>query len=276
MIFKNLEEECRYYQGLTNYHLMPNSFVICHLDGRSFSKLIKNRFKLPFDHDFIDMMNETAIYLCENVQGCCCAYVQSDEISLVLSDVAYRKDGKRGTMFFEGRLCKMQSIMASLATGKFNQMLTLYDLKMNEYESVPNKKSARAVILDMHLAQFDCKCWNVPDLDSVYGWLAYRNRDCVRNSKQQAAQTYCSHKALLGKNTDEQIELMKLTAGIDWNNYTDGEKYGRVIIRVPTEMETTIEKTGETIKFIRNKWMVSGMVIGQSFSQYDLESIVYK
>lgn len=31
-------------------------------------------------------MNETALYLCNNVQGCKFAYVQSDEISLILTD----------------------------------------------------------------------------------------------------------------------------------------------------------------------------------------------
>ena len=38
------------------------------------------------DKSFIGMMNETAKFLCENIQGAKFAYVQSDEISLLLTD----------------------------------------------------------------------------------------------------------------------------------------------------------------------------------------------
>ena len=76
------------------------------LDGRSFSKMVKNKFELPFDDNFIDMMNETAKYICKKIQGALFAYVQSDEISILLSD--------KGDTFFGGRLNKMQSIIASI------------------------------------------------------------------------------------------------------------------------------------------------------------------
>ena len=52
-----------------------------------FQKLSKTILKKPFDDDFIDIMNKTAKYLCENIQGCKLAYVQSDEISLILTDL---------------------------------------------------------------------------------------------------------------------------------------------------------------------------------------------
>ena len=85
MVFKNLEDKCLYYRSLSDYKLLPNSYVLVMLDGRSFSNLIKNKFEKPFDKDFIDMMNQTAQYVCENVEGAKFAYVQSDEISLVIT-----------------------------------------------------------------------------------------------------------------------------------------------------------------------------------------------
>ena len=87
MNFQSLKEKCEYFRSLTDYRLTPNSYVIVFLDGRSFSKMIKNKYKKPFDETFIDMMNETAKYLLQNVQGAKFAYVQSDEISILVTDV---------------------------------------------------------------------------------------------------------------------------------------------------------------------------------------------
>ena len=49
MIFKNLKEKCNYYRDLTDYKLMPNCYVMAMIDGKNFSKLIKNKFEKPFD-----------------------------------------------------------------------------------------------------------------------------------------------------------------------------------------------------------------------------------
>ena len=86
MKFQSLKEKCEYFRSLSDYKLVPNSYVIIMLDGRSFSKMIKNKYKKPFDETFIDMMNETAKYLLQNVQGVKFAYVQSDEISILVTD----------------------------------------------------------------------------------------------------------------------------------------------------------------------------------------------
>lgn len=121
MKFNTLEDRMLYFRGLSDYKLMPNSYILVMLDGRSFSKLIKNNFERPFSDKFIDMMNETAKFVCQNVQGCKFGYVQSDEISLVLTDF----DTPTTDSFFDYRISKLQSIIASLATSKFNQLMTL-------------------------------------------------------------------------------------------------------------------------------------------------------
>ena len=222
MQFKNLEDKCLYYRGLTDYKLLPGSYVIVMLDGRSFSKLIKNKFEKPFDDNFIGMMNETAKYVCENVQGCKLAYVQSDEISLVLTDF----DTPTTDAFFGYRLCKMQSIIASFATAKFNQLMLSHNLEKHSYDTLLEDgadtlysvKDAIRTVDNATLYQFDCKCWNVPNINDVFAWFLYRQIDCVRNSKQQAAQTYLSHSDLLGLDTDAQIQLLNNEKGIEWNN----------------------------------------------------------
>lgn len=233
MQFKNLEDKCLYYRGLSDYKLLPNSYVIIFLDGRSFSHMVKNKFLKPFDDDFIRMMNETAKYVCKNVQGCKFAFVQSDEISLVLTDF----DTPTTDAFFSYRLCKMQSIIASLATAKFNQLMLSYNIERNAYDNclfdsedtLYSANDAVRAIDNAPLYQFDCKCWNVPTYNDVFAWILYRQNDCIKNSKQQTAQTCIPHKELLGINTDEQIALLKETKGIDWNLFPNDRKYGRFI-----------------------------------------------
>ena len=55
---RTLESKCREYQKTADYHLDANKPIIVHIDGRSFSKMVKNKFKKPFDENFINMMNE--------------------------------------------------------------------------------------------------------------------------------------------------------------------------------------------------------------------------
>ena len=75
MHFDTLKEKCEYFRGLTDYRLTPNSYVIAMLDGHCFSKLIKNKYKKPFDKDFMDMMDETAKHILRSIQGAKFAYV---------------------------------------------------------------------------------------------------------------------------------------------------------------------------------------------------------
>lgn len=238
-----LKEKCKSQQASCDYRLSSTDYVIAHVDGRGFSKMIKNRFQKPFDHDFIDMMNKTAVYLCENIEGAKLAYVQSDEISVFIS-----KDRPESEIFFGGRLCKMQSIIASLATAKFNQLYSQYQIR---HSDLPIDEAFEK----LYLVEFDCKVWNVPNGNDAFAWFLFRNIDCIRNSKQQTAQTWCSHKELMGLNTDEQVEYLKTNHGVDWYNLSDYEKFGRIITREEEEHTVTLSD-GEEVTFMRNKFTI--------------------
>ena len=243
-----LKDKCREYQKRRDYHVDTDKFIIAHIDGRSFSKMIKNKFQKPFDVNFIDMMNKTAQYLCQMVQGTHLAYVQSDEITLII-----KKNTEDSDVFFGGRLCKMQSIIASLATAKFNQLMILYNM---EYH--PNINPLNT-IENTALCQFDCKIWDVDNANDAMAWLLFRNIDCTRNSKQQTCQTYLSHKELMSKHTDEQVALLLEKKGINWSELPDGQKYGRLIQKqMVTEERTFSTKDGieRTESCVRSKWQI--------------------
>jgi tRNA(His) 5'-end guanylyltransferase len=221
--FNTLQGICKINQARTNYKLPENSkYVLIHCDGRSFSKFIKKKFARPFDKQFVTLMNETARYVAEKIQGCVLAYVQSDEITFVIQ---YNENSQ---MFFGGRLNKMQSIIAAMCSTKFVSMR-------------PEQ-----------LVEFDCKVWNVDSYQDVINWLIFRQEDCIRNSKLQTAQTYLSHKELLNKSPEEAITLLKEKGGIDWRtDIAPGCKIGRMVYKIPIEFEN------EYGKFVRNKFTIT-------------------
>ena len=250
MIFKNLKEKCNYYRDLTDYKLMPNCYVMAMIDGKNFSKLIKNKFEKPFDDWFISAMDKTAVHLCKNIQNCVAAFVQSDEISLIM------KDNTLTCMPFDGRLCKLQSIIPSMATAFFNKEL----IKRNLAAGMDID-----AITDMPDYCFDCKVWTVPSVNDAMAWILYRQIDCIRNSKQQFCQTYVPHKKLVGLDTDKQVQLCIDETGYDWNTITDNKKYGRFLYK---DIVTKINDKGE--EYQRKVWNIVSYELTNPNNRQDL------
>lgn len=96
---------------------------------------------------------------------------------------------------------------------------------------------------------FDCKAWTVPTVNDAMAWILYRQIDCIRNSKQQFAQTYLPHKQLMNKDTDMQVALCLETTGNDWNAIDGNKKYGRLFYKVSVN-----KVTPEGIEYVRHEW----------------------
>lgn len=265
MKFENLKEKCEYYRSLTDYKILPNSNMIIMLDGHSFSKKVKKAFKRPFDDVFIDAMNKTAQYLCESIQGAKIAYVQSDEISILVTDY----DTPMTDSYFGYRLCKIQSIAAGMASAYFTKLMIGNIIRKKVAEADRSRKDNygntsaaedrkeidfEKIVDNAPLYDFDCKAWAVPNENDAYAWFLYRQIDCVRNSRQQAAQAYLSHKKLMGLSAEKQAELLKAETGIDWATaYEQGKRYGRFIYK-ENEHISKILPNGEEVAFVRNTW----------------------
>lgn len=248
MKFDNLEDRMLYFRELSNYKLIPNSYVLVMVDGRSFSSNIKKYFQKPFDETFINIMNEAAIYAAKNIQGCKFAYVQSDEISFVITDF----DTPTSDAFFSYRINKILPIVASFVSSKFNQLMIKEAINRKSQGENIDLSEIYNIIDNTKLYEFDCKCWNVPTYNDVIGWLLYRQTDCIKNSKQQAARSFLPHKLLLKKTADEQLELLKLKKNIDWYiDYNDGEKFGRFIYK-----DTIQYNSPEYGEYERHMWMI--------------------
>ena len=159
----------------------------------------------PWDEWFVDCMQQTALKLCENIQCAVFGYVQSDEISILLID--WNKYNT--TQFFDGKIQKICSIAASMATAHFNN-------------GIKGKYSNKT-------GMFDARVFNIPEHDVVNNFL-WRQQDCTRNSIQMLARSQFSHKECHRKNTS-QLQDMLMEKGINWNDIPTHLKRGTAIVR---------------------------------------------
>ena len=106
------------YEDRTRYSLPRRTYTIIRLDGKAFHTFTRN-MKRPYDENLMKIMDETAKFLCEEIQGAQFAYTQSDEISLLLTDF----EKITTDAWFDGNIQKMVSVAASLATQEFNRRL---------------------------------------------------------------------------------------------------------------------------------------------------------
>lgn len=191
------------YENVTRYYLPKRTYTIIRIDGKSFHTFTKN-YDRPYDLKLMDYMDNTALFLCENIQGCKLAYVQSDEISLVLTDF----DTLTTEGFFTGNIQKICSISASMATARFNELL--------------EDKS--------NLAFFDSRVFTIPSRTEVCNYFIWRQQDAVRNSIQMASQSLFSHRELQHKNTSTLQEMM-FSKGVNWNDYPIRFKRGGCVVK---------------------------------------------
>ena len=129
-----------FYETIPKTRLMRRCPVVVRLDMRTGHTFCRG-FERPFDEIFIKSMQETAKYMCENVQGCVLSYQQSDEISLILVD--YKK--LNSSAFFDYEVQKVCSITASMATMAFNKYFEkrvdkAYDYYWNAWNCSEKKK----------------------------------------------------------------------------------------------------------------------------------------
>ncbi len=199
---------------------MPLTPVVARLDGRGFSEFTKD-MKRPYDERMSRLMVETAKWLAQ-LTNSPCAYTQSDEITL-----CWYEPDRRNQLFFDGRIQKMSSVLASMTSVRFNNQLMKY-LTAEYFDRMPH---------------FDCRVFMMPSTTEVANCYLWRVWDATKNSISMAARCLYEHTELHGKNGAEMQEMM-WQKGVNWNDYPAFFKRGtfiqkRVVRRPFTAEELT-------------------------------------
>lgn len=202
-MFDDLGDRMKIYESVNRICLTRRMPMIIRVDGKAFHTLTSD-MKRPWDDGMISTMAYTARYLCENIQNAKMAYVQSDEISVLLTDY----DRLTTEAWFDKNLQKMVSVSAALATLAFNKKIVEY---------YPEKSGI-----------FDSRAFALPKED-VNNYFIWRQQDATRNSVQMLARAHFSHKELHGLNNAKIQDRLVLEKGINWNDVASHKKRGSCI-----------------------------------------------
>ena len=242
------------YEARTRYFLPRRTFTLVRVDGRSFHSYTRG-CERPFDTGLMADMDATALALCAELTGARLAFVQSDEIQVLLTDF----DTPQTQAFFDGNLQKICSIAASVATARFNQArLARW---MDESRAAGDSgASASDAIRRFPLAQFDARVWTISSRVEVFNAFVWRQQDTTRNAVSMAAQSQFTHGEPEGVKTNDLQEKLFGERGINFNDYPAGFKRGRAVVRESFEVPASAGRAGEGATeakaVTRSRWTV--------------------
>ena len=236
-VHDDLANRMKEYEKRNQYYLQKRTPVAIRVDGRSFHTFTKG-FKRPFDDILMKSMQETAKYMCENMGNAKLAYVQSDEITIILTDY----DTLETNCWFNYRTDKLCSISASMATMAFNKFFernaenyiqncaTDYETDGSYGKGTPEYQLCEIYQKALEKgAIFDARCFNIPK-EEVTNLIYWRQLDAIRNSIQMVGQANFSHKELQNKSCNMIQNMLHEQRGINWNDYPTVCKRGSACI----------------------------------------------
>ena len=181
--------------------------VIVRIDGKAFHTVTRGMEK-PFDERMTALMSSTAQRLVSEMQNAVLAYVQSDEISILMTN--YKK--RDTDSWFGNSIQKIASVSAGIATYQFNKDANILDLNLSS------------------LVTFDSRAFVLPK-EEVANYFIWRQQDATRNSIQSLGQSVIGHKKIQGLNNKQVQEVLMADYNINWNDLSITDKRGRCVVK---------------------------------------------
>src|SRR3954447_1626298 len=141
----DLEGRMRPLECFHDLRVLPGTWPVIRVDGRSFTRLADQHFERPFDIRFHEIMVKTAEALLVELHGIF-AFTESDEISILLP---------ADTQLFGREVEKLVSISAGIASSTFSLQLGSG-------------------------AHFDSRLWVGPTTEHVVDYFRWRQADAAR------------------------------------------------------------------------------------------------
>lgn len=200
-----------YESAFTSTKIASDKWMAVRIDGRGFSKYTKS-FVKPFDWRITNAMVNTTKALVKETHASV-GYTQSDEITLLYPPT-------EGERIFGGKVSKINSVFASIATAHFNH---------------------HTIVTDKH-AYFDCRTWEVPDDIEASNTLLWRVQDARKNSVSSHFRWTAGHKAMQNLGQSEMVQYLIDNDLADWYDLANVWKYGSYVKPVVRETFLTQEE----------------------------------
>lgn len=222
--FKELGERVKAAEREREYKVPAGSYIVLRLDGKAFSRLTKDLRK-PLDVRFNDAMDAVALRLCENILGAKAAYVQSDEITLLVTDWERNERnpdvGKVREHWMAGDHQKLVSLSASLAGAHFTVEL------LKRVSDMDFEEDVLPGIFDSRMLSFKGDDEGRSAALDVFRW---RHMDCEKNSVSAVARNEFSSDDLRGVDTHGRKNMLT-SVGKSWEQIPAGARNGRLVVR---------------------------------------------
>ena len=192
------------YESRTRMMLPRRTYTLIRVDGKAFHTWTRHSVR-PYDVNLARCFDVAAAALCKEAQGASLAYLQSDEISVLLTDFATDQT----CAWFDGNVQKIASVAASCVTAHFNE-------------------AAGGRGIEGMLGLFDARVWTIPDPTEVSNYFIWRQQDAERNSLSMLASCHFSHAELHGRDAAARHDMLH-GKGINWNALPIAQKRGRCI-----------------------------------------------
>lgn len=195
----SLGDRMKGYERIFRSRLVPRTPVLLRLDGVAFHTFCRDLVR-PFDNGLIDVLDRATVDLCERIGGAQLAYVQSDEISVLIH--SYKRLDSQA--WFNNDVQKITTVTAAMVSSFVSQVY-------------------------QRPAYFDCRAWVLPEAE-VANYFIWRQQDASRNSLSMLARSLYTHDECDGK-SGPQLQEMCWAKGQNWNNLPTRLRRGRCVVR---------------------------------------------
>ena len=199
----SLYNRMKKYERPFNHTLPIRTPMIIRLDGKTFHSVAKKlNFAKPFDEDLIQKIQFSVQNLCSEIQmNVKLAYMQSDEISLLLCDY----DDFNTEPWFDKQIQKICSISASIMSSSLTLLLN-------------------------YPVYFDARCFTLPK-EEVANYFIWRQKDWERNSVQMLGRSKMSDKEMFKMNISDIQNNLLTRFNTNWNDLKLTLKRGSCILK---------------------------------------------
>eukprot|EP01087_Luapelamoeba_hula_P013915 TRINITY_DN4012_c0_g1_i1.p1 TRINITY_DN4012_c0_g1~~TRINITY_DN4012_c0_g1_i1.p1 ORF type:complete len:513 (+),score=114.86 TRINITY_DN4012_c0_g1_i1:5-1543(+) len=240
-------ENAQGFQALT---LDPERPFIVRLDGNSFSTFTR-AFNRPFDDRVSEAMKNTTRDLMQKFSAVS-AYTCSDEITLLFP---VRRDVSKPNLpayehLFNGRLVKVASIFAGVASARFN-----HHLSRSKWDSSNEAQMITAATAGF--ACFDARAFSIDENNCAESFV-WRILDCMRNSQSLFARRYIAEKFLTCQPNHVALQMVAEQYGAHWDTaVSEHHKYGTFFKRLLREETFHLAKFGTNVQAMRTRLISS-------------------
>lgn len=196
--------------------------VYARIDGRGFSRFTRG-MRRPFDPRMTAAMQAATRHLVKETDARL-GYTQSDEISLIWE---VNPSSPSAQMFFDGKLQKLASVLAGMATAAFTRAVLLSEPEFTVYAE--------------RLPHFDARVFSLPSRDEGANAFLWREMDATRNAVSMTAFANFSARSLHGVSVAGMRERLA-GAGVDFETYPRAFRQGTYYRRHVVERALTADE----------------------------------